>query len=170
MFLLEDEVGSAMDAFAVKFSDILTRRRLLFGVDPFDHLTMSPAAIRRRTLQMLLNLMLRMRERYALVSLREEQLALVGADLTGPLRACAAALLALEGRPAASPRDAFAIIVSESGTPQGGEIRGLIDTVRRQGQLPPGAASTLIFSLMELAHFMYRRLEGTAGPGEENHA
>ena len=38
-----------------------------------------PAAIRRRTRQMLLNLMLRMRERYALASLREEQLALIGA-------------------------------------------------------------------------------------------
>src|SRR6266540_1219418 len=90
MFLLESEIDAVMDAFAVKFSDILSRRRVLFGPDPFVNLVIPPEAVRRRTIQVLLNLMLRMRERYALVSLREEQLALVAAEVVGPLRACAA--------------------------------------------------------------------------------
>jgi len=66
MFLLETEIEPVMDSFAVKFSDILSRRRVLFGPDPFANLTIPQEAIRRRTIQVLLNCMLRMRERYAL--------------------------------------------------------------------------------------------------------
>ena len=38
MFLLESEVPMAAEAFAVKFDDILHRRALLFGTDPFEQL------------------------------------------------------------------------------------------------------------------------------------
>jgi len=160
MFLLESEIGQAMDAFAVKFADILSRRRVLFGVDPFENLMITSEAMLRRTQQVLLNHILRMRERYAMVSLREEQLALVIADITGPLRACAAALLRLEGRSAPSPREAFEIILSEHGGPTGGDIGTLIDQARSQGSLPPGVAGKLLFSLMEVAERMYQLTAG----------
>lgn len=163
MFLLESEIEPVMDAFAVKFADILTRRRVLFGPDPFADLVIPAEAIRRRTIQVLLNLMLRMRERYVLVSLREEQLALVAADVAGPLRACAASILSLEGRPAVSPREALAVILAEPGCPQGSDVVNLIDTVRREGSLPPGTAGPLMFSLMGLAAFMYQRISGASG-------
>src|SRR5690348_7904854 len=39
MFMLEAEVPAAMEAFAVKFSDILHRHRVLHGSDPFAHVT-----------------------------------------------------------------------------------------------------------------------------------
>lgn len=162
MFLLESEIVPVMDAFALKFSDILTRRRVLFGPDPFADLAIPPEAVRQRTIQALLNLMLRMRERYALVSLREEQLARVAADVAGPLRVCAASILSLEGRPAAAPREAFAIMLAEPGCPRGDDVIKLIDTVRREGSLPPGTAGPLICSLMELAAFMYRRISGSS--------
>src|SRR6188508_3004619 len=35
MFIVEAEVPAAITAFAEKFSDILRRRRILFGSDPF---------------------------------------------------------------------------------------------------------------------------------------
>jgi len=158
MFLLESEIEPVMDAFAVKFFDILTRRRVLFGADPFVDLVVPPEAIRRRTVQVLLNLMLRMRERYALVSLREEQLAHVVADVAGPLRACASAILALEGKRAPSSREALALILTEQSDSDGNDIIKLIDMVRREGRLPPGAAAPLIFSLMSTAEFMHQRI------------
>lgn len=157
MFLLESEIGKAMDAFAVKFADILSRRRVLMGSDPFENLLITPEAMLRRTQQVLLNHILRMRERYTLVSLREEQLALIIADMTGPLRACAASLLKLEGRPVASPREAFVTILSEHKSPAGIDIVSLIDQARSQGSLPPGVAGTLLFSLLEVAEHMYQR-------------
>jgi hypothetical protein len=59
MFLLESEIEKAMDSFAVKFSDILTRRKILYGPDLFSNLAVSRKAILNRTQQVLLNLILR---------------------------------------------------------------------------------------------------------------
>ena len=88
MFLLEAEVHAAMDAFAVKFADISARHRVLFGTDPFAGLRPPRDSLVRRLKQVLLNLQLRLRERYVLVSLREEQLAIVIAliEITHRLR------------------------------------------------------------------------------------
>jgi len=157
MFLLESEIEQVMAAFAVKFSDILSRRKVLLGPDPFANLVIAPEAILRRTQQVLLNHILRMRERYALVSMREEQLALIIADMTGPLRACAASIVKLEGKPAASPKEALAMIISERNNPGGAEFLSLIDQVRRQGSLPSGLSGSLLFSLIEVAEYMYQR-------------
>jgi predicted nucleotidyltransferase len=157
MFLMESELEHAMDAFAVKFSDIMSRRKVLLGRDPFASLVIAPEAILKRTQQVLLNLMLRMRGRYALVSLREEQLILIIADMAGPLRACAASILKLEGKPAGSPKEALAKIISERCGPEGGELLSFIDQARRQGSLPPGVAGALLFSLMDVAEQMYQQ-------------
>jgi len=86
MFLLAEEIGDAAEAFAVKFADVLRRRRVLHGTDPFAALSVSREAQLRRLRQVLLNQALRMRERYATVSLREEQLARALVDAAGPLR------------------------------------------------------------------------------------
>ena len=158
MFLLDSELQPVMDAFAVKFSDILSRRRILFGPDPFANLIIPPEALRRRTIQVLLNLMLRMRERYALVSLREERLAQVVADVAGPLRACALSVLALEEKHAPSPREALALILAEQNVTVAADVVKLIDAARRDGSLPAGTAGPLLFSLMNLAQFMYERI------------
>ena len=58
-------------------NDIRARHRVLHGSDPFAALRIDAAELRRRLREVLLNLALRLRERYALVSLREEQLARV---------------------------------------------------------------------------------------------
>ena len=44
MVLLESEIAAAVDAFAVKFADVLHRRRVLFGTDPFAGVTLSRSA------------------------------------------------------------------------------------------------------------------------------
>ncbi len=162
MFLLQAEIEKATDAFAVKFTDILARRKVLYGPDLFATLTVSRKATLNRTQQVLLNLLLRMRAGYALVSLREEQLTLTIADLAGPLRACAAAILQLEGKHPASPKEAFNTILTETNGANAAGIPALIDTARREGALPAGAAGSLLFSLMETADAMYRRAAALA--------
>ena len=57
MFLLADEIPAAAEAFAVKFGDIISRHRVLFGDDPFLHLDISRAATIHRLQQVLLNLL-----------------------------------------------------------------------------------------------------------------
>jgi predicted nucleotidyltransferase len=96
MFILESEIDIAKDAFAVKFADITTRHEVLYGDDPFVGLTISREAALHRLLQVLVNLQLRLRERFALSSPYGEQLAMAAADAVGPLRASAAVLLWLE--------------------------------------------------------------------------
>jgi predicted nucleotidyltransferase len=66
MFILETEISVAKDAFAVKFADIIARHEVLYGPDPFVGLSVSREAALHRLLQVLVNLQLRLRERYAL--------------------------------------------------------------------------------------------------------
>src|SRR5262249_61863370 len=75
MFLLEREIPAAAEAFSVKFADILRRRRVLFGDDPFARLAITRAAEVMRLKQVLPNLVLRLRAAYVLPSLRAQHLA-----------------------------------------------------------------------------------------------
>jgi predicted nucleotidyltransferase len=150
MFLLESEVAQASEAFAVKFADILARHRVLFGDNPLTATAIPRDATIRRLRQVLLNLRLRLRERYALVSLREEQLVPIIADHAGPLRACAATLLRLEGTETASPKEALRLFAASL---PGGPWQPVLDQIsaaREDLRLAPGCGATLMFQLMEL--------------------
>lgn len=107
MFLLEAEIEAAVAAFTEKFADVLRRRHVLYGDDPFAALAVARQAAVTRLKQVLLNQILRLRALYVLRSLRQEQLALVVADAAGPLRSSAATLLELEGQAVSSPREAL---------------------------------------------------------------
>lgn len=151
MFLIESEIGIAAEAFAVKFSDILARHRVLFGDNPLMSTAIPREATIRRLKQVLLNLRLRLRERYALVSLREEQLAAIIADNAGPLRACAATVLKLEGKEVTSPKEALSQLAAEF---PGGPWQPVLDRISEAREnlcMAPGDASRLMFNLMELA-------------------
>jgi predicted nucleotidyltransferase len=157
MFVLEAELPVAAEAFAVKFADIGRRRRVLYGEDVFARLTPSREAQIQRLKQVLVNLTLRLRSRYALVSLREAQLAVVLADAVGPLRAAAAAMLELEGQPAASPKVAFVTVAQSLGVT--GEMLAQLSEARETSALPAGVAGTVLFRLLELAGQMRGRVE-----------
>ncbi len=107
MFLLEGEIGEATEAFAVKFSDIQRRRRVLFGPDPFSRIEPSREAKLRAVRQSLLNQILRLRSRFAQVQGRPAEAVKALAQVAGPLRSAAFELLALEGNPAPNNRDAL---------------------------------------------------------------
>lgn len=113
LVLLEDEITAAADAFAVKYFDILHRRRVLHGADPFASMTISNDALRRRVSQVLLNLAMRLRQTLLLHNDFARTHAL--ADAIGPLRASAVALRETAGQPPMAPREALLELASRHG-------------------------------------------------------
>jgi predicted nucleotidyltransferase len=159
MLLLDTEVPSAADAFAVKFADIHARHRVLVGSDPFAALVPDRTAMRARLKQVLLNFILRTRERYVLVSLREEQLAHVVADAAGPLRSVAEVILMLEGRPAGSPKAALEILAQELDGAGAAELLAHMSQAREQAFLPAGTGAPATLALIELAQALRARVD-----------
>lgn len=113
LILLEYEIAAAAEAFAVKYFDILHRRRVLHGTDPFATLTISDEALQRRVSQVLLNLALRLRHTMFLGHDAGRTHALV--DAIGPLRASAVALQELARQPRSEPRDALLSFAAKHG-------------------------------------------------------
>ena len=107
MFLEESEFADAREAFALKFADIKARHVVLFGADPLTGSDIPRAAAVRRLRQVLLNLKIRLRERYALDGDMNDRIAVFLADLTGPLRVSAATLLALQDGRDRAPKPAL---------------------------------------------------------------
>jgi predicted nucleotidyltransferase len=159
MLILESEVASAVEAFAVKFADIRERHKVLAGSDPFAALTPSRGAMLVRLKQILLNFVLRTRERYVLTSLREEQLAPLVADAAGPLRSAAALMLSLEGRPAASPKEALETLAAELDAAGWGEPLANLSRAREDASLPSGAGGPTVLYLIGLAQGLRARTE-----------
>lgn len=157
MFLLADEVGPAMEAFALKFADVRRRRVILYGEDPFATVEVSRGAAVRRLRQVLLNLTLRLRQAYALRSLREEQVSRVVADAAGPLRVSAASLLELEGQTAPAPKDALERVAASLPGHGWQETLAQLSRAREEGDLPPGVAPEALIHLIELAGQMRLR-------------
>ena len=162
MLILESEIASAAEAFAVKFSDIRERHKVLAGSDPFASLIPSRAATLVRLKQILLNYILRTRERYALVSLREEQLAGVVADAAGPLRSAAALILSLEGHPAFSPKIALETLAAEFDATGWREPLANLSKAREESALPAGVARPTVLYLLDLAQAMRSRADRIA--------
>lgn len=160
MFLLESELRPAMEAFAVKFADIMRRRRVLYGDDPFAGATVSRSDSIVRLKQTLLNLTLRLREAYIARGLREEQLVAMIADLAGPLRSCAATLLELEGTPVESPKEALQqVAASLPDSAERLEEISRITEAREERTLAPGVAAPTLFHLIDLARSMWARAD-----------
>jgi predicted nucleotidyltransferase len=155
MFLLESEIADAVEAFSVKFADILNRHVTLAGSDPFAGIVVSRDAALRRVRQVSLNLTLRLRQTYALRSLREEQIALAIADAAGPLRATAMTLLDLDGQHASSPKEALRTMASRLP----GEWSDVLDSIseaREERALPPGRSQVVLLRLIDLANELHR--------------
>ncbi len=158
MFVLEGELAAAETAFAVKFMDISQRRRVLYGDDPFAGLTIPRGATIARLRQVLLNLLLRLRERYVSLSLAEDRLVLVLANVAGPLRAAAASLRALEGQPRLAPREALAAVASSEAANTFDPALHLLSQMREAGEAPPGAARETAIALLDLIPRMLARV------------
>ena len=160
MFLLEQELPVAAELFTVKFNDIRNRHRVLFGSDCVKSLSIDGAELRRRLREVLLNLSIRLRERYALISLRDEQLVKVIAEVAGPLRAAAVALLRLQGKtPSLLPREALESVAAATQDSTFIEAVALIPQARQQQSLPPGSGGPALLALSRLSSHLRLALE-----------
>lgn len=162
MFLLEAEVPAAMEMFALRFADIAARHRVLHGRDPFAGVTLPREALVRRLQQVLLNLQIRARERYLVLSLREEQLARHIAESAGPLRSAAAALLQLEGLAAESPKQALEAVVASLEDPALDGALAAMSRAREETLLEPGTAAAVALQLMTLIARLRERAQALA--------
>ena len=158
MFLLESEVSTAVNAYPVKFLDIMHRHRVLYGSNPFSGLFVSRDASVFRLKQVVLNLRLRLRSQYVLRGSNEEQLALVVADAAGPLRSCAATILELEGHPAPSPKEALEQLILPLEDPAWREVVSHLSEARQTRRLQAGVAGKTVFRLMELTQLLLSRV------------
>ncbi|HEY3348800.1 MAG TPA: nucleotidyltransferase domain-containing protein [Thermoanaerobaculia bacterium] len=161
MFLLESEIAEAAEAFAVKFADIARRRRVLFGSDPFAGLKVPEGALRRRLSQSLLNLMLRLREAWALHGGSDDEAARSVSNFAGPLRAAAASLLSLEGRPVPSPKEALRQAAADLPGDGWPALVESFSAIRERRPLVPGESARILGRLPELAGLLRERARRT---------
>jgi predicted nucleotidyltransferase len=148
MFLEKSELANAMEAFAVKFTDIKARHRVLYGKSPLDSFEIPRDATLRRVRQVLLNLTVRLRERYVIDGDHEEQLARILADITGPIRASAATLIVLRDGRSLAPKEALEAIFARDGS-WDVCLKGL-SAVHRDQHLAPGATRQLFGEVLRL--------------------
>ena len=150
MYLLEDEIAPALECFAQKFADIVRRHRVLYGSDPFTGVAPSREAEIYRLRQVLFNLQVRMRQGVAERAGTQDQVALLLADMAGPLRTCAAALMRLENLGEMAPKEALQRLVESFGD------RDLTQSVRdlseiREGRVPlSGDAMASFFRILDI--------------------
>ncbi|HKV64471.1 MAG TPA: nucleotidyltransferase domain-containing protein [Candidatus Acidoferrum sp.] len=163
MFLLKEEISAAARSFASKFADILRRRVILHGDDPFASISIPREFQILELKQQLLNQILRLRASYVSRSLREEQLSLVIAYAIGPLRSSAAALVELQGRPAASSHHALELVGAELGLANWPQTFALLSATHESRLLPHGESSRLFFEILDLAYRMHSRAEALSG-------
>lgn len=159
MFLLEDEMASAVDAFAVKFADIMHRRKVLFGEDPFSKLRPHREAEKARLKQVLLNLTLRLRQNYVMHSLRDEQITKTLAETAGPLRACAATLVRLQGGPTEPPKESLERWVTKHGGHNWDDIPSNLTRSRHERALSTDVSSATLIKIIEVLRAMQGEVE-----------
>lgn len=157
MFLEQDEIPAACEAFAQKFSDVLRCRVVLFGPDPFAGLTISRAAQVRRLRQVLLNLLLRLRETYTGQDVGSRSALSMLAESTGALRSSAVLLLVLEGREATKPKRALMKVAEQIAPGKFADVLAKLSQLREKGALPDADAQEVMIGMMELAAAMHRR-------------
>jgi predicted nucleotidyltransferase len=158
MFLLPAEIPAAAQAFAQKFGDISRRHVVLFGSDPFAHLTIPRAAAVARLRQVSLNLGLRLRESYASHGDDEQLTKVAIAESIGPLRVCAAGLLELEGLGTMPGKEAMRKLVEDSGNAQWNALPEQLSTIR-EGHSTGENPVRVLLQVIEIALYIHARSE-----------
>jgi len=150
LYLLPNEIPAAVECFAQKFGDIIRRHRMLHGPDLFLGLTPTRGAESYRLRQVIFNLQLRMRQGYGEHAGQEEQVAMLLADVAGPLRTCAATLARLENQGDYAPKEALERLVNSFGRPELVNALRDMSEVRERRAPPSGDLTTSFFLVMDV--------------------
>jgi len=157
MFLCQDELPAASEAFAQKFSDVLRRHVVLLGPDPFAGVSISRVAQVRRLRQVLLNLLLRLRDMHARHESGSPVVLRMLADSTGAVRTSAASLLLLQGHEVLQPKQALKQVADELAPSKFAAMLDKLSLLQESGTLPEADAESGMVALMELVAAMYKR-------------
>jgi predicted nucleotidyltransferase len=148
MFVAEAELPDAVELFATKFADIRRRHRVLVGDDPFDKITVSRAARVRSLRRTLLNLSMRLRERFA--SVPADGHAAVLAAFAPTVRTAAAEWLALRDGASPTPREALSQAARELGDGADASALETMSAAREGGDVQPAQARDALLRLSAL--------------------
>ena len=157
MFLLESEIADAETAFAAKFADVGRRHKVLYGRDVFENRHVPRDAAIFRLKQVLLNIVLRWRNTYALRGGRDEALVRAVAEAAGPLRSMAATLLELEDGKVRGPKPALEEIAAAQPGHEARDAVAHISEARDTGVLPVGSAGPTLLVLIQIAEALRQR-------------
>lgn len=158
MFLLESEIPTASELFAVKFSDITRRRKVLYGSDPFGSISIPKEVLVSRLQQVLLNHLLRLRYLSALRNESAEQLTQILADSISPLRASASGILEVRGIKFDSPKHALHIIAQELREDGFEKPLSTISETRDGKTLTIAEATSALADVLELTQRLIERI------------
>lgn len=159
MFIIETELPTAVKAFALKFSDIKLRHRILYGKNLFSALSVAREDLIANAKQILLNFQLRTREQYMLVSLREEQLVSLIADAAAPLRTSAVALRQIRNEAHVNAKEALEVFVSKLDDDGFSSALKNMSHARETANLSPGVAAGVLIKLLELSHLLFNEFQ-----------
>jgi hypothetical protein len=157
MFLCQSELEIAANSFAQKFSDILHRHVILCGTDPFVGMTISRAAQVRRLRQVLLNLLLRLRETYASNEPSGRAVTESLTEAVSVLRTSAALMLELSGRDGGKPKQALINLAEELAPGHYTQTLAALSQMREGGVLTAPQTRDAMLHVMELAAAMQTR-------------
>ncbi|MCX7679101.1 MAG: nucleotidyltransferase domain-containing protein [Spirochaetes bacterium] len=159
LFILENELPEAASYFPVKFSDIINRHVVIYGHDALTGISIPAEDKKRQLAQMLLNLKIRLRERYAMLSLREEQLVHLIAETAAPLRTAAYTILEFHNEKPSSGKEALNSIITQINDPSLNKLPQIFSRAREQVYLPSTDANLSIFLIIELIDKMLSMLK-----------
>lgn len=134
--VLVTELPLAAQVFPIKYLDIKSRYKILLGEDLILPLAISSENLTQAIKQSLLNLSLRLREKWLAASHKDDLLLRGIAEAAGSLRAVANAILHLRGTSAPTPREALEILLKASGDPEFSSLSGALSAARERQELP----------------------------------
>lgn len=155
LYIEKSELASACKLFPLKFLDISKRHQVLHGENIIPLLKIDTQHLRFQLQQTLMNLTLRLRERYALVSLREEQLVHIMNEFSGPLRSCAFSLMTLLNTPAANPKEALNTFLNLHFPNEAKTLSETISTIREADSLEKDKISPTYLAYISVIKKMY---------------
>lgn len=161
MFIEQAELQSTADCFTAKFADIKARHRLMRGTDSLVGIDIKLPNLAQSARQMVINFQLRSREQFLIAHSREEQLIKLIASAAAPLRASAAALMAVRsGNWQANTSDGKQALkqLTDHNPSWSAAVQGL-SAARETQTLPEGCAKNYFNALQEIARFLSAELK-----------
>jgi hypothetical protein len=155
MYLQKNELAIACQSFPLKFLDISKRHKIMIGEDIIKLIKIDPVHLKFQLQQTIMNLSLRLRERYALVSLREEQLVHIMNEFSAPMRSSAFSLMQMKGKSARNPKDALVLFLQEYFPGRAEQLAKTISAIRESSTLSNEMITPTYSAFLEILNKMH---------------